>query len=320
MLDAIKNFSEQFTYHPKIENKKLFKKYKKFIILGMGGSGLAAELLLNLKPQLPIIIHKDYGLPNNLSIKELKKSLVIANSYSGNTAEVLDGLQLALKNRIPVMTISINGKLIKIAKQKKLPYIQMPNLQIQPRQAIALNLKALLKAVGQDTLLNEMGHIKIASAKEKSTGQKIAQQLQGKVPIIYASANNHNLAYIWKIKFNENTKIPAFYNILPELNHNEMTGFDTNQHSQVLAKNFSFIFLEDSADRPENIQRFKVLKRLYQKKGLKVHTLNLKKSTNLLEKYFTNIVLADWTSYYLALHYQQDPEAVPMVEEFKKML
>ncbi len=320
MQEAIKNFPKQFSYQAKIENKKYFKASKDFIVLGMGGSHLAADLLLAIKPELNIHVHQDYGLPT-WPLNKLKNYLVIANSYSGNTEEVIDGLKLALKNKLPVLVIATGGKLINIAKAKNLPYIQMPNWHIQPRQAIGLNLRALLKAMNENKMLKESYDLSktLKTAKQQKTGQKIAKQLSNQVPIIYASRQNTCLAFTWKIKFNENTKIPAFYNVMPELNHNEMTGFDSNEWTKKLSHNFAIIYLEDKNDNPRLIKRFKVIKNLYKKEGLKQITVPLR-GKNRWQEIFSSLLIADWASFYLAEKYHRDPNSVPMVEKFKKMI
>lgn len=314
------NFPKQFSYQPKIENKKYFKASKDFIVLGMGGSHLAADLLLAIKPEMNIHVHQDYGLPT-WPLSKLKKYLVIANSYSGNTEEVIDGLNLALKNKLPVLVIAIGGKLINIAKAKNLPYIQMPDWHIQPRQALGLNARALLLAMSEHKLLKESFLLSkyLTAEKYQSTGRKIAEQLFNHVPIIYASRQNTCLAFTWKIKFNENTKIPAFYNVMPELNHNEMTGFDSNEWTKKLSNNFAIIYLEDKHDNPRIIKRFKVIKNLYKKEGLKQISLPLR-GQNRWQEIFSSMLIADWASFYLAEKYHRDPNLVPMVENFKKLL
>ena len=91
MSTAIKNFADQFTYQPVIENAKRLKKYDRYFVLGMGGSHLAADLALLANPTLPLSIHSDYGLPS--TILQSKRPLVIASSYSGNTEEIIDGVK-----------------------------------------------------------------------------------------------------------------------------------------------------------------------------------------------------------------------------------
>src|SRR3990167_8359567 len=106
MHDAIQNLPGQFAWIPKIANKEKFKRRKQFIVLGMGGSHLAADLILSYDPSLNLKIHSDYGLPP-MPEKELKKTLFIASSYSGNTEEVIDGLTDALEKKLDVCVIAV---------------------------------------------------------------------------------------------------------------------------------------------------------------------------------------------------------------------
>lgn len=320
MLQAIKNFPEQFSYQPRLENKNKYKPSGNFVVLGMGGSHLAADLLLAIKPEMNIHVHQDYGLPT-WPLSRLQNYTIIANSYSGNTEEVIDGLHLALKNKLKVVVVATGGRLIKIAREKNLPYIQMPNWNIQPRQAVGLNARALLKAMNEKKLLTASKDLSktLSAEKYKKEGKKIADQLLNRIPIIYASRQNTCLAFTWKIKFNENTKIPAFYNVLPELNHNEMTGFDRNQWTKKLSDNFAIIYLEDKSDHQRISKRFKVIKKLYKKENLKQINLTLQ-GKNRWQEIFSNMLIADWASFYLAEKYHRDPDPVPMVEKFKKMI
>lgn len=320
MLEAIKNFPKQFSYNPKIENIKYYKSAKKYIVLGMGGSHLAADILEIWDPGLKLLIHKNYNLPN-LYKKDLKDHLVIANSYSGNTEEVISGLKQALKNNLNIIVIATGGKLIKLAKKNNLPYIQIPNTGIQPRSALGFNIIALLKAMKLNKGLKETKLLSktLKVNKLKNKGKLLAKKLKNHIPVIYSSTQNINVSYNWKIKFNENTKIPAFYNAIPELNHNEMNGFDYIKTTKKLSNNFYFIFLKDRKDNKKNIKRMEVLARLYKKRGFSVVNIELD-NKNILEKVFNNLLLADWTSYFLALEYNVDPEQVPMVEQFKKLI
>ncbi len=150
-------------------------------------------------------------------------------------------------------------------------------------------------------------------------GRALAQKLHDKIPIIYASSRNQALARNWKIKFNETGKIPAFCNVLPELNHNEMTGFDATPATKQLSSLFHFIFLKDAEDHPRIIKRMETLKKLYNDRGLAVETIELNRQ-EIFHKIFSCLVLADWTAYYLAKSYGVEPEQVPMVEEFKRLI
>lgn len=320
IYETIKNFAAQFEYNPVVENRRRWKKFSRFIIVGMGGSHLAADLLKILKPKLNLIIHKNYGLPEIFD-KDLKQCLIIFSSYSGNTEEVLDSYKTARKRGWPAAIIASNGKLLKIAQRDRIPYVQLPLLKIQPRLSIGYNLSALLKLTGENKLLKEVqkSSESLRPDRLENRGLALAKKIRHYVPIIYASSPNKAIAYNWKIKFNETAKIPAFYNVLPELNHNEMTGFDVQKSTQKLSKLFYFIFLEDRGDHQKIIKRTAILKKLYQDRGLPVFSASLN-GKNVSEKIFNSLILADWTSYYLARLNKVESEEVPLVEEFKKLM
>lgn len=320
MKKVFEEFQKQFAYNPIIENKKKYKKSDRFLILGMGGSAQAQGIIKNVSPEIRILTHKDYGLPI-MSDKELKNYLLIANSYSGNTEEVLDGLKIAHKKKLNIIVIATGGKLISFAKKNKLAFIQMPNFGIQPRTALGFNVRAMLCAMGQTKLYAELDILaKTLKGKNyEAKGKNIAQALKNKVPIIYTSTNNEIIAYLWKIKFNETGKIPAFYNVLPELNHNEMTGFDVQTSTKKLSQNLSFIFIRDDKDHKKIQKRMDILAKLYKKRNLSVMNLKLVGKNRWFE-IFSNLLLADWASYYTSQGYGLESEKVPMVEEFKKMI
>lgn len=315
--EDIKTFNDQFAWHPRLENSKQIKHKGQVILLGMGGSHLAGGLVNNYFGHRIVHIHHNYGLPA-WPDKELKKSLVIASSYSGNTEEVIDGLERARQKKCKIVVMASGGKLIRLAKKYRLPFIALPSLGMQPRMALGYSTKALLRILGKDDAMHELTnlHKKIKPGQLEARGKKLAQELQGFVPIIYSSQRNISIAYNWKIKMNETGKIPAFYNVLPELNHNEMTGFDGHRQLQ---KHFFFIFLKDSEDQPRIQKRMTVLGKLLEKRRLPIVNLSLS-GLDAWQKIFTSLIIADWTAYHTALLYGTEPEAVPMVEDFKRMI
>jgi len=320
MQDAIKSFPEQFRYEPEIVNEAHLGHFNRYAVLGMGGSHLAAGLLKNLDPYLDIVIHRDYG-PPTLREEDLKGRLIVASSYSGNTEEVLDGFDAAREMGYSLAVVTPGGKLIERAKEADLPYIVLPDTGIQPRSALGFGMRALLKLFQLEALLenskNLADQLDIDVLREE--GESIAELMKGKVPVIYASRRNEAVAYNWKIKFNETGKIPSFMNVLPELNHNEMTGFDVAESSKTLSENFHFFFLTDENDNLRVQKRMHILERLYEERGLSVTRLSLMGSSPM-EKIFKSLIVADWVAVTTAEHYGLESEQVPMVEEFKKLI
>ncbi|PIP68967.1 hypothetical protein COW91_01915 [Candidatus Nomurabacteria bacterium CG22_combo_CG10-13_8_21_14_all_32_8] len=320
MYESIKNFNKQFLYEPEIKNIENLDKKSEFVVVGMGGSALAPLLLRTWKPDLDILIHRDYGLPH-ISEEKLKNKTIILSSYSGNTEEVLNSFLKAKEKGLNMVAISIGGELLKLAKENNVPYIELPNTGIQPRMALGLSLKAFLKILGEYKELFNLSKLSeiLNPSDYESEGKILAQKIKSHIPVIYASNHNLSLIYIWKIKLNETGKIPAFYNVLPELNHNEMTSFDIQDSTRELGDKFYFLILKDSKDNPKILKRMDVLGKLYKDRKLNVEVINVK-GDDLWQKVFSSLLLADWTAYYTALEYGLDPEQVPMVEELKKLI
>ena len=251
----------------------------------------------------------------------LSESLIICSSYSGNTEEVLEAYNQARLAGLSLSVIAVGGALLERAERDKVPYVQLPDTGIQPRSALGFSLRGIAALMGLDELLEEsLGLFEtLRPLAYEQKGRELADRLKGFVPIIYSSRANGAVAYNWKIKCNETGKIPAFYNVFSELNHNEMTGFDVKESSKQLSERFYFIFLKDPSDHPKILKRMEVLKGLYEDRNLKVEILEFEGKT-ACEKIFFSLLLADWTALYLAEHYGLESEQVPMVEEFKKLI
>ena len=316
--ESILNFPKQFGFNPRIENESQLQAKKKYLVAGMGGSHLAADLVQVVYPKCDIAVHSDYGLPE---MPDIEERLVVAFSYSGNTEEVLGAYEEARQRGLALATISIGGELLKRARKDMMPYVVLPDTGIQPRAALGFSVLGLLKLMGWERELKELSMLASVLHPEalRQIGTSIAGTLAGKVPVVYASRANAPVAYNWKIKFNESAKIPAFYNLFPELNHNEMNGFDAIPATQELSRVFHFIFLRDEHDDPRILKRMNVLQSLYKERGLAVMVVSMEGAT-AWQRIFNSLLTADWAAYYLALHYGAEPEAVPMVEEFKKRI
>ncbi|MDO8428391.1 MAG: bifunctional phosphoglucose/phosphomannose isomerase [Candidatus Diapherotrites archaeon] len=313
MLNQIKNFYKQLeTALQLVEKIRFHKGFTEVLILGMGGGSFADIIKCYNTTAVRIETQKDYTLPAWVS----KKTLIFAVSYSGNTEETLSSLKQALQKKCKPILVGSGGQLGLLAKKYKLDFIQIPQ-GIQPRQAIGYQAMAVICALQKYKLLPKKNDLQetIAFLKKDQIhkGKKIAQQLKGKIPIIYSSNDFQGLAQNWKIQINENAKTPAFWNVFPELNHNEMVGFTK------INGNYIFIFIEDKTDHPRIKKRMKITKQLFTKKGLKVIEVKIT-GKNRMAKIFSAIQLGMYVSYFLALENKMDPEPVQMVEEFKKKL
>ncbi len=306
--------------------------FKSITVSGMGGSALPADVLKILiadnlqsdeknvsKKYFQIYQNRSYGLP----MEAYDNSLNIICSYSGNTEETIASFQEALKNDLLCVGISNGGKIEEMCKENGVPHIKIPYPfeNFQPRMATGYFVFAIFKILenlgvvknNDDNFIKDADKLKERTLAMEEDGKKLAKKLVGKTPIIYSTEQLKALAMIWKIKFNENSKTPAFWNYFPEVNHNEMVGFTNPQ------ADFFFIMLRDRDIHPQMLKRFETMSKLMSEKGLETAIVNIE-GKNVLEKIFSTLYLGDWTSYYLALEYNIDPTPVEMVEKFKKLI
>ena len=305
------DFPKQFAFEPRVENAEHLPKARGFVVGGMGGSHLAADLIKAAEPNLDLIIHKNYGLPTLPIKSELMEKLFIAVSYSGDTEEILDFAEQALVKKFAVTAISKGGKLITFAQKNNLPHIVLPEANLPPRLATGFVTTALLKFMGQEDEIASLRVIRFAIEPNK----KIAEVIGNYIPIFYASEKNETLANFWKIIINETSKQPAFANVFPELNHNEMTGFANGDR----ISDFIFVFIKDEDDQSRIIKRMTMTKQILAELGGKVLDINLT-GANRWEKIINSVLLTHWTAYYLARTKNLDPLATPIIERFKDLI
>ena len=284
----------------------------------MGGSQLASMHIKEYGPFPNLHIHRDYGLPDMLPGAD-GQTLVILSSYSGSTEETLDSAHVALAKGLPMAALSTGGRLIEFAQAHGIPHVVIPETGIQPRLAIGFSMIGIARLMGDlglESRIRESGR-KLDVNSRKAEGLQLAKILEGKVPLVYSSRANEAISYIWKIKFNETSKVPAFSNVFPELCHNEINGLDPAQTS-ALRSNMHVLMLEDQADDPRNAKRMRVAAAIFKERGLPVSSVALKGDG--FQKALDAAIVADWISYALAAHYGVPDEQTPLIAEFKKRI
>ena len=324
--ETIGNFPKQFRYKPVIKNKLALKpddRPDNFIVVGMGGSHLAGDLVKFRHPDLELLVHHDYNIPA-ISQKKLSNSRIIFISYSGNTSEVLDAFHKAKNLNLPLSRFAIiacGGKLLELAKLHSVPYIEVPAMNIPPRSSTGFFLRATLLFLDIPYTLQETDELAYSLEPQKfeTSGKNLAKRLYGKIPLVYCSTQNQTIALYWKVLLNESGNTPAFFNVFPELNHNEMNPFADNPTTRNITDMFHFIFLRDADDNPEVQKRMTALRNLYRGMQRRVAVVDLERGS-AFHKAFSSILLAEWMSYYLAQKYNIDSTEVPMIESFKTLV
>lgn len=300
------------SWRPTIENP-IAATPASVVVGGMGGSALPGNAVRFLDPSMAISVHRDYDLPENPA----SDALYIAVSYSGNTAETLSFARAALEKGLRLAVVTAGGELLALAEKESLPLVRVPD-GLQPRDALLYLLPALLAIAGRDDLREAVSAVSLAPQPMLSESGTLATTLAGGMPIFYASRKNGFLAHVSKIHVNETAKMPSFANVFPELNHNEMQSFDTHA-PEGIAERVRFVVLRDPSDDPRVTRRMDVFAELMQERGRSVTQIELSSGTRAEQ------LVRHWYVMHLAAHELArargvDPNAVPLIEDFKRRL
>lgn len=296
------------------------------VYAGMGGSALAA-LLARSWPgvKLPYEICRQYHVPGYVS----SHTLFIASSYSGNTEETLAALAEAERKGATIVIIAGGGKLADIARQKSYPLLRLPKAE-QPRYAVFYNLVAIIKILEEAGLSgNQDEHLRRAakflggaSAKWLPTvpasdnpAKQLAMELAGKSVAVYAGPLLAPAAYKWKININENSKNVAWWNELPEFDHNELTGWSSHPPE----KPYAVVELRSKLEHPRIQKRFEVGEKLLSGRRPAPNVVE-SRGKDLAEQLLWAVLYGDFVSIYLGLLNGVNPSPVELVEKFKKEL
>jgi glucose/mannose-6-phosphate isomerase len=302
--------------------------YRNVVFAGMGGSALAALVGKNWPGcKAPFEICRQYHIPSYVS----PETLFIASSYSGNTEETLAALGEAEAKGACIAVITGGGKLQEIAVQKNYALLLLPDTK-QPRYSVFAGLKALALVLesanlsaavqaGQELQKTAEFLQRSVSAwlptvpSAQNPAKKLALELAGKSPVVYTGPLLAPAAYKWKISFNENAKNVAWWNQLPEFDHNELIGWS----SRPTSKPYEIVELRSTLEHPRVQKRFAAGEKLLSGLRPAPNVVEVQGS-NLLEQLLWTINFGDFVSIYLARLNNVNPTPVDLVEKFKQEL
>jgi glucose/mannose-6-phosphate isomerase len=327
MLEQIRALGDQLRWARDLEAPQLAAN-QEVLVGGMGGSGIAGDYGAALAGLTTgrVAVHKGYGpLPGWV---ERSRPTVIAASYSGNTEETLDLVSHAAAAGLPIVTITTGGRLAELTSENGWPGITVPP-GFQPRAAVGYMAGAvarLLTALGvlsdQTEALDEAADLAdLASTEGSETwdlASGLARRLVGKVTIVYGGGPiSSTAAQRWKTQINENAKMPAWWSTLPELDHNEIVGWETLPDTT--RELIGVVALTDRADHPRVRNR---LDHTSQLTAFAVPWLAevASKGGSELARLMSLTVCGDLVSYLLALEAGVDPVPVETIEKLKKLL
>lgn len=333
MKNYLFELPEQFSFGLQME-LPIPTKYRRddhnVVICGMGGSAIGGDILRTLaysRSAIPIIVCRSYELPAFIN----EKTLVLAVSYSGNTEETLEAYRIAGEKGAQIMVVSSGGKLSQLAQEEGQFVINIPG-KLVPRAAsgylfvpLALVLDELGILSGIKPEIEET--VKVLKQLREQIGpqadmranlaRNIAADLKGNIPLIWgATATSEIAAQRWKGQINENSKSLAFYNLFPELNHNEIVGFEMPED---LLKRLVVIILRDQNDHDQVKKRMQITAEVIKGKINKVIEV-WPQGNSFLARYYSLAYIGDYTSYYLALEYGINPTPVKVIDFLKTAL
>ena len=297
------------------------------VVAGMGGSAASGDVLAACgvdRVDVPILVHRDYGLPAAVG----RDALVIASSYSGETEEALSAAQTAIARGVPLVAITAGGALAALAVARGLTRVMLPT-GLMPRMALGyllLPALAVLRGCGVEvataadedeaveTLEALAGALSFERPAADNHAKQIALEIGARVPVVYAAGPLAGVAYRWKTDLEEFAKTFALAGALPEMNHNEIEAWRTPD-----AKGLHLVLLRDPAEPPEIARRYAVMRELVEPAagGLSETWAH---GRGRLARLLSLTYLGQWVAYYLAARRGSDPWAVPLLDEMKRRL
>lgn len=310
--------------------KQYKKNYENIVVSGLGGSAIGGDILRTYalqKASVPVLVNRDYDCPGFVN----DKTLFLAVSYSGNTEETLSSFAGARQKGATIICITGGGKLEALAQEYNYPVVKVPG-GLVPRAAtgylfapLALLLESLgfLTGVTEDieetiTVLEELRK-KLNPEAETTENQawQTAQRLKESIPVIWGTTGISEVAALrWKAQINENAKSPAYYSVFPELNHNEIVGFEVPAS---LLSSLSIILLRDRFDNDRVKKRIEISRDIIRDRVKNIIEVN-SQGKSWLARFYSLVYVGDYASVYLALEYGLNPTPVEVIDYLKAEL
>jgi len=297
-------------------------------VTGMGGSAISGDIVrCNLADRLkiPFYVNRYYKLPNFVN----ENSLVLVSSYSGNTEETLEAYNDACRRDANVICITSGGILGERARAQGHPIFTLP-CGYPPRSALGYLTVPILYCLYAAELIPEpdkelyetINLLQRLSREyhpdsESNLAKEISYKLKDKVPLIYASVFGFEaVALRWKGQLSENSEVVAFFNLFPELNHNEIMGWGPLRK---INQEFQVIYLKDREDHTQVIKRMAVTKEILEKEIGPIIEVE-SKGESLIARIFSLLFLGDMVSLYLAILNRVNPTLVRKIDYLKQRL
>jgi len=309
--------------------KRLKGNISEVIFSGVGGSAIGADLLKSYLARdlgLPLLVNRDYEIPAFTG----NSTLFFALSYSGNTEETVTAYKRAKKRGAKIVAISSGGKLEALAGKDAIFHIKIPQ-GYPPRAAISfltiaalgvLRRMALISDRSQDIretadVFKKMALLMGPSVPFSSNeAKRAAAEINGRFPFLYGAESLASVVTRWRCQFAENSKILSSSNVLPEMNHNEIEGWESFRKSK---DSFIALFLRCRCEGERVARRLDITKDLLSGRGVKTVEFTAR-GRGRLSGLFSLVFTGDIISFYLAVLRGVDPTPIDTITLLKDKL
>ena len=300
------------------------------VVAGLGGSAIGGDLVRSIAGsglRLPLIVNRDYGLPGFVD----SSTVVIACSYSGNTEETLSAYQQARVVGASILCITSGGQLESMANTDGYPMLRLPG-GLPPRAALGYSLTALLVSLQKMHIVPNMDpsmqeavlllaklreRYGKASSERENPAKILANSLYDKVVAVYGSSGMMDaVAFRWRTQIEENAKILAMHQALPEMNHNELVGW---KYPEDVLRRIGVVLLRDKGDHPQIQRRFELTRDVIAGKAGALHEI-WSEGESPFARVLSAMYLGDFVSLYMAYLNGIDPTPVEIIDFLKRNL
>ncbi len=297
------------------------------LVLGMGGSGIAGDVLAAVGGPfvpVPIVVAKGYAPPSFVG----PGTLCFAVSFSGDTEETLEAAQAAAAAGARMVVVTAGGELGGLAPSWQAPHVPLPSDIPMPRAglgALAVPLVLLLEKVGLfpgasgwvDAAVTQLQARRAALAAD-DTAAAIARRIERTIPLVFGAGPLGGVAAgRWKAQVNENAKAPAFTATFPELCHNEIVGW--GQHGDMTRQVFTLVELRHDEEHPQELRRFELVRDLMAEVVHDVIEVRAQ-GEGPLAQLFDLTLVGDHVSLHMATQQGIDPGPIPVLDDLKRAL
>lgn len=336
MLGLVRAFPHQFRVRPgadAIRPLEALPPSGRLWVAAMGGSAFAADMLASglATSGVQVTVVRGYELPAAARPEEW----LLAISYSGDTEETLSVYEAAGGRGLCRVALTSGGTLARLAARDGTPVLEVPG-GYPPRAAAGFLYAAAAEVghalAGQTTGSEEeledpgllAGTLAAAAAgwapevpEADNLAKRVARTLHGRLPVLYSGVGRPETAALrWRTQINENAKALCHTAALPEMNHNEIVGWESGAPGLAQA---ACLFLLTGDEHPRTRARLDITRAWLERLGgltMEIQAVG----RHPLEKLWWLAHLGDYVSVYLAALEGVDPTPVAAITALKQRL